>query len=127
MIAPTQACVVREECQKAASQYGFRRVVGESDGWAAFESTPAPGTIWLAAESAHGPWCLGLDHPGVAAELALPFADNPGPGIALHSFPALATLNEVLPCVYPLAASPPYAPLRTFHQRTTKLPQIKKH
>jgi hypothetical protein len=82
----------------------------------AFESTPAPGTIRLAAESAPGPWCLGFDHPSVAAELALSFADNPGPGIVRHSFPILATLNAVLPCVYPLAVAPPIRTAQNFPQ-----------
>jgi hypothetical protein len=106
MIAPTQPCVVREECQKAEWQHGFRRVVGESDGWAVVESTTAQGTIWPAAESAQCLWIPELDNPGVAAELAVSFPDNPGSGIARHSFSTLTTLNAVLPCVYQLAASP---------------------
>ena len=65
-----QSFVVREECQKAASQSGFRRILGEEAGWAAFGSTTAHGTIHLAASGPQGPWYLALDHWGVIAELA---------------------------------------------------------
>lgn len=122
MIESPQSFVVREECGKAAWQHGFRRVLGEADGWGAFESTTAQGTIWLAAESPQGPWFLALDHPGVAAELALPSADIPGPGLERYSFPTLTSLYAILPRLYQLAASLPDAPLKSFHQQTAKLP-----
>jgi hypothetical protein len=60
-----QPFIVRKEYEKTAWQHGFRRALGETDGWAAFGSTTAQGTIWLAAESAPGPWFLALDHPGL--------------------------------------------------------------
>jgi hypothetical protein len=56
--------IIREDSQKAAWHHGFRRELGESDGWAAFESTTAQGTIWLAADAPHGPWYLAIDHRG---------------------------------------------------------------
>jgi hypothetical protein len=36
MVEAPQSFIVREECEKAASQNGFRRVLGEKAGWAAF-------------------------------------------------------------------------------------------
>lgn len=33
VIESSQSFVVREECQKAASQNGFRRILGEEAGW----------------------------------------------------------------------------------------------
>ena len=68
-IESPQSFVVREECQKAASQNGFRRILAEEAGWAAFGSTTAHGTIHLAAAGLQGPWFLALDHGGVIAEL----------------------------------------------------------
>lgn len=123
MIASPQTFVVREECHKAAWEHGFRRARGEADGWVAFESTTAQGTLWLAAASDQGPWFLALDHPGVIAELALPSANIAGPGMERYSFPTLTDLYAVLPRVYQLAASLPDAPLTTFRQKTAKLPQ----
>lgn len=121
--ASPQSFIIREECEKAAWQHGFRRVMGEADGWTAFDSTTAQGTIWLAAESAQGPWFLALDHPGVAAELALPSVDIRGPGLGRYSFPTLTSLYAILPRLYQLSTSLPDAPLKTFHQQTAKLPQ----
>ena len=118
-----QPFIIREECEKAAWQYGFRRALGETDGWAAFESTTAQGTLWLAAASEQGPWFVALDHPGVIAELALPSADIAGPGLDRFSFPSLTALYAILPRLYQLATSLPDAPLKTFHQQTAKLPK----
>lgn len=123
MSGTPQPFVIREECHKAAWQCGFRRVLGESDGWAAFESTTAQGRIWLAADSAQGPWFLALDHPGVMAEMALPSAGIDGPGLARFTFPTLTALYAILPRLYQLSTSLPDAPLNTFHQQTAELPK----
>ena len=90
MVEAPQSFIVREECEKAASQNGFRRVRGEEAGWAAFGSTTAQGTIHLAAIGAQGPWFLALDHRGIIAELDLPPADVPGPGRVRHVLDNLA-------------------------------------
>ncbi len=123
MIAVPQPFVVREECEKAAFQNGFRRTLGEKQGWAAFASTTARGTIHLAAASIHGPWFLALDHPGVIAELGLPTAAMPGPGKARYAFAALGELYPALDRVYALAVSLPDAPLREFEIRVADLPR----
>jgi hypothetical protein len=122
MIEAPQSFIVREECAKAASQNGFRRKLGEADGWAGFASTTAPGTVRLAAASAQGPWFLALDHAGVIEELALPATDIPGPGIARYIFDTLGQLYGVLPRIYQLAASLPDAPLREFEAKVKDLP-----
>lgn len=123
MIPSPQSFVVREECEKAAWQHGFRRMLGESNGWIAFGSTTAHGSIWLAAAGEQGPWFLALDHSGVVAELALPSADIAGPGIERYSFPTLTALYDILPRLYQLSTSLPDAPLKTFQQQTAKLPK----
>jgi hypothetical protein len=123
MILSPQPFIIREECHKAAWQHGFRRALGESDGWAIFGSTTAQGTIWLAAETAQGPWFLALDHPGVMAEMALPSAGIDGPGLARFTFPTLTALYAILPRIYQLSTSLPDAPLKTFHQQTTNFPK----
>lgn len=118
-----QSFVVREECQKAASQNGFRRILREEAGWAAFGSTTAHGTIHLAARGQQGPWFLALDHLGVIQELSLSQATVSGPGRARFTFDTLGALYAVLHRVYQLGVSLPDAPLREFEQRTADLPR----
>lgn len=117
-----QSFVIRQECEKAAFQNGFRRNLPETKGWAAFGSTTVPGTIHLAAASEQGPWFLSLDHLGVIDELDLPFAEIEGPGIARYVFDTLGQLYAVLPRVYQLAASLPDAPLQEFEAKIKDLP-----
>jgi hypothetical protein len=59
-VEATQSFIVRQECEQAAFCNGFRRVLGETKGWAAYASTTARGTIHLAAAGIHGPWFLAL-------------------------------------------------------------------
>jgi len=119
-----QSFIVREECQKAASQNGFRRILGEEAGWAAFGSTTAHGTIYLAAKGAQGPWFLALDHAGVIEELNLPAGAVSGPGRARFAFDDLGALYAVLRRVYELGVSLPDAPLREFELRVATLPRM---
>ena len=123
MIEAPQPFIIRQECEKAAFQNGFRRRLGESEGWAGFGSTTAPGTIHLAAAGAQGPWFLALDHAGVIEELVMPTVDMPGPGLARYAFASLGELYAVLPRIYQLAASLPDAPLRTFETKVRDLPK----
>ncbi len=118
-----QSFIVREECEKAASHNGFRRVLGEEAGWRAFASTTAHGTIYLAAESSHGPWLLATDHAGVVAELDWPAAAMPGPGAKRYIFNTLSDLYTALNRAYALAISLPDAPLREFERRVADLPR----
>lgn len=123
MIAAPQSFVIREECKKAAFQNGYRRTLGEVDGWAGFGSTTATGTIYLAAAGSQGPWFLTLDHAGVIEELDLPVAAMPGPGLVRYAFEKLGQLYGVLPRIYQLAASLPDAPLREFQVKIKDLPE----
>lgn len=123
MIAAPQSFVIREECEKAAFQNGYRRKLGEVDGWAGFGSTTATGTIHLAAAGAQGPWFLALDHAGVIEELDIPAAAMPGPGLARYAFETLGQLYGMLPRIYQLAASLPDAPLREFQAKIKDLPK----
>jgi hypothetical protein len=123
MIEAPQSFVVREECQKATSQNGFRRALGEEAGWAAFGSTTAKGSIYLAATGPSGPWFLGLDHRGIVQEWGLVAADIPGPGLARFAFDTLGALYAVLRRVYELGVSLPDAPLRDFKLCVANLPR----
>jgi hypothetical protein len=123
MIEAPQSFVVREECEKAAWQHGFRRPLGTNDGWAAFGSTTAQGRIHLAASGAQGPWFLALDHAGVIAELDLAGIHVPGPGHVRYSFNNLGQLYGTLSRVYELAVSLPDAPLREFETKVAGLPR----
>jgi hypothetical protein len=123
MISAPQPFIVREECEKAAFQNGFRRILGEDQGWAAFASTTARGTIRLAAAGGHGPWFLALDHAGVIAELGLPATAMSGPGKTRYAFDTLGELYASLNRVYALGVSLPDAPLREFEIRVADLPR----
>lgn len=123
MIESPQSFVVSTECSKAAEQNGFRRRLSETDGWAAFQSTTAQGTIWLAAEGASGPWYLALGHAGVIAEAGLATTAANGPGKARFRFESLRELYAVLPRIYALASSLPDAPLRVFEKEIEGLPR----
>jgi len=118
-----QSFVVHEECRKAASQNGFRRILGEEAGWAAFASTTAQGTIYLASAGASGPWYLAVEHLGIIQELNLPEANISGPGRARFAFEKLGTLYLALQRVYELGVSLPDAPLREFERRVASLPR----
>lgn len=118
-----QSFVVREECAKAAWQHGFRLSVGELEGWAAFRSTTAKGTIWLAAGGHEGPWYLALDHPGIVEDLNLPLSDMPGPGLVRYAFPNLTALYAVMPRVYQLGVTLPDGPLEEYKAAIAGLPK----
>src|SRR5471032_275953 len=122
MIEAPQSFIVREECEKAASQNGFRRALGEKAGWAAFGSTTAEGKVHLGARGGQGPWFLALDHAGVVAEIGLPAVDMPGPGRFRLAFESLGALYGTLRRVYELTISLPDAPLRAFQIRVVDLP-----
>ena len=117
--------VVRTEAQKAAWDNGFRLERGvESDGWLHYASTTAHGEIWIAGVSPRGPWLLSIDHPGVAAELAvLPPSSLAGPGLAIFELATLTALHAALDRVYKLGVSLPDAPLSRFRARVAGLPQ----
>jgi len=118
-----QSFIVAEECRKATWQNGFRRDLGEVDGWARFGSTTAKGTIALTASGPEGPWFLAVDHPGVVEELAASKVDMPGPGQARYAFATLGDLYVVLPKVYALSVSLPDAPLDAFQKAVEELPK----
>lgn len=118
-----QSFGVSQECEKVTWKCGFRRPLGQTDGWARFGSTTANGTIYLAAEGQHGPWYLALDHAGVVEELGMPGVETPGPGVARFVFQNLGGLYAAMPRVYQLAASLPDAPFREFKSKTENLPK----
>ncbi len=123
MIEAPQGFVVREECKKAASQNGYRRSMGETNGWARYGSTTARGTIYLAGTGAAGPWLLALDHGGVVQELRISPAEVSGPGLRRYSFPTLGDLYRVLTRVYALGCTLPDRPLEDFLAATKQLPR----
>lgn len=124
IIEAPQSFVVSEECEKAAWQNGYRRVMGEEAGWARYGSTTVNGTIWLAAAiGPAGSWFIALDHAGIVEELALPKADIPGPGLARYAFTNLSEVYAVLPQVYNLGLTLPNGPLDDFQVAVKGLPR----
>jgi hypothetical protein len=122
-IEAPQSFVVSQECQKVAWQNGYRRALGEAEGWARYGSTTAKGTIWLAAGGHEGPWFLALDHPGIVEELALPKADMTGPGLVCYAFSSLTALYAVMERVYQLGVTLPDGPLEEFRAAVVGLPK----
>jgi hypothetical protein len=115
--------VVRTEAQKAAWDNGYRLERGIEAGWLHYASTTAPGSVWIAGASPHGPWLLSIDHSGVATEVgALPASPVAGPGFATFIFAILAQLHAALDRVYKLAVSLPEAPLERFKAKIKGLP-----
>ncbi|MDI9847638.1 HNH endonuclease [Rhodoblastus sp. 17X3] len=123
MIETPQSFIVRQECDKATFQNGYRKPQGETAGWVAYGSTTAHGTIHLAASGPNGPWFLALDHAGVIQELNLSKLDMPGPGLARYAFDTLGALYKILPRIYRLAVSLPDAPLLAFQAKVKDLPK----
>lgn len=120
---PQQSFVIAEECRKAAWEHGYRRAVGNRNGWYRYGSTTAKGTIHLAGAGDSGPWFLALDHVGVIQELNQPTADFAGPGIARYAFSEIGKLYPVLMKVYALGCALPDAPLEEFRSRIRGLPR----
>src|SRR6266849_1019992 len=124
MVENPPGFVVRTEAQKAAWDNGYRLARGVEIGWLHYASTTAPGSIWIAGASDHGPWLLSIDHSGVAAEIgAVPAAPEPGPGLATFMLANLSQLHIALDRVYKLALSLPEAPLERCKAKTAALPR----
>jgi hypothetical protein len=116
--------VVRTEAQKAAWDNGYRLEHGIKDGWLHYDSTTAPGSLWIAGASPQGPWLLSIDHSGVVVEIGtlLP-SPVAGPGLATFMLATLPQLHAALDRVYKLAVSLPDAPLARFQVKTSGLPR----
>lgn len=123
MIEAPQSFVVREQCRKAAADNGYRKSLGEHDGWAGYGSTTARGNIYLAASGQNGPWFFAIEHSGVISELELAATDIPGPGAARYLFYRQAELYAVLRRVYGLSVSLPDLPLQKFEKEIEGLPR----
>ena len=125
MIEAPQSFVVREECQKAASQNGFGRILGEEAGWAAFGLDYREGlksvfrrhSTVRACDSGPRPF---RRHPGEGC-LRPMFSVPAMPALLWEDF--LGTLYAVLHRVYELGVSLPDAPLREFELRVADLPR----
>jgi hypothetical protein len=116
--------VVRTEAQKAAGDNGYRLQRGVEGGWLHYASTTAPGAVWIAGASPHGPWLLSVEHSGIAAEIgALPVSPLAGPGLVTFQLATLSQLHAALDRIYKLAVSLPDAPLTRFRIKTRDLPK----
>lgn len=123
MITSPQSFVVFSACEQAAWQNGFRKNLGEWDGWASFGSTTAKGTIFVASDGDDGPWYVAIDHAGVAAELPFPKAQVAHPGIAAYSAAQMSELYPILERIYELSVSLPDGPLEEFQTATEGFPE----
>jgi hypothetical protein len=82
--------IVRTEAQQAAWDNGYRLERGIANGWLHYASTTAPGSIWIAGCSSHGPWLVSIAHSGVATEIGSATVSTlAGPGVATFVFPTI--------------------------------------
>lgn len=111
------------ELVEAASNHGYRGARGESDGWLFFASQEGvPGEIAVAVAEGGAAWFLGVEHAGVAAELAAPRAGAPpGNCCAAFVFDDQRDMRAALHRVYQLAASLPSLPLARFEEEVAHL------
>lgn len=123
MLERPQSFIVAQECRKAAWQNGYRRELGEAEGWLGFASTTAPGDVFLASSGRNGRWFLGVEHIGVCDELGLADSGLDGPGHRQFSFDSLSDLYSALSRAYSLSMSLPDAPLQLYQHKTRQLPQ----
>ena len=71
VIPPT----LNSELAEAAYNHGYRRPMGEADGWVYFASDiNVPGEVGLAVAGDGSAWFLAVGHAGVAEELDAPQA-----------------------------------------------------
>jgi putative restriction endonuclease len=104
------------ELQEAAYNHGYRRPMGQADGWLYFASDiNVPGEIGVAVSDGGAAWFLAVSHPGVAAELDAPAASPVPNGMrAAFAFTEQRALREALHRAYVLASALPTMPLHEF-------------
>lgn len=104
------------ELQEAAYNHGYRRSMGQADGWLYFASDiNVPGEIGLAVADGGAAWFLAVGHAGVAAELDAPAAGPVPQGMrAAFGFADQGAMRAALHRAYALATSLPTLPLYEF-------------
>lgn len=104
------------ELAEAAFNHGYRRDMGQADGWWYFASDiNVPGEIGLAVADGGAAWFLSVAHPGVAAELAAPVAAPVPQGMrAAFGFAEQHAMRDALHRAYVLATTLPTLPLHEF-------------
>ena len=104
------------ELREAVHKHGYRRPMGEADGWLYFASDiNVPGEIGLAVAEGGAAWFLAVGHAGVAAELDAPAAAPVPQGMrAAFGFADQGAMRAALHRVYALASSLPTLPLYEF-------------
>ena len=104
------------ELAEAANNHGYRRPMGQADGWLYFASDiNVPGEIGLAVADAGAAWFLAVAHAGVAAELDAPAAAPVPQGmLGAFGFSEQSAMRAALHRAYALASTLPTLPLYEF-------------
>lgn len=108
--------VFASELAEAAWNHGYRRPMGEADGWLYFASDiNVPGEIGLAVAEGGAAWFLAVGHAGVAAELDAPAAAPVPQGMrGAFGFTEQSAMRAALHRAYVLATTLPTLPLYEF-------------
>lgn len=114
---------LRSELEEAAYNHGYRRDMGEANGWLYFASDiNVPGEIGLAVAAGGSAWFLAVEHPGVAAELGAPAAAPVPTGkLAAFGFDLQSAMRQALHRTYELSCSLPTLPLHEYLAGTSAL------
>ena len=124
MIEAPQGFIVAEECRKAASQNGYRRDMGEEDGWARYGSTTAKGTVYLAASRFGRSVVFGVGPSRCRrGSRAIHQATWLALGLRAMSSPSSVISTQMLPKVYAFGLTLPEGPLEDFRAKTFDLPK----
>lgn len=111
------------QCGMLTEHKGYRIDKSERDGWRRYDSTTAPGSVWLACDE-DGHWWLALDHGGVVDEFDQVPSGMPGPGLARYRFDTTTEIHEAVGRVYDLSMSLPDSPLIEFQAKIAGMPRI---
>ena len=125
-MSPPLSSITRTRLEKASSDSGFDLDRGQDGAWLRYESSHAPGSLWL-TEWAGATLIVALSHPGVLAALrdqgvAITHPLPPGAhgGRSVADF---AELHALLRRAQILARALPTALWETFAARTANLPR----
>jgi putative restriction endonuclease len=124
---------LRNRLEKLALDQGFSILLGESDGWLAFQAHAVPTRLVLSLD-AEGRYLVGTSHRGVGAELldellAAPYAHD---GFDCFIAPSSTELFRIIGRIWSLSRSLPNGPLAEFERllkeepSTTEVERLRK-
>lgn len=124
---------LRNRLEKSALDQGFSILLGESDGWLAFQAHAVPTRLVLSVDN-EGRYLVGTSHRGVGCELSdeLQVAPHTHDGFDCFVAPSSSDLFRIIGRIWSLARSLPNEPLAEFERllkeepSTTEVERLRK-